>query len=52
MRWFSQVTRAQFAPPGPHALPTPVTTMTFDTIQELLWTGNEFVGRPMSFDIP
>jgi PAB-dependent poly(A)-specific ribonuclease subunit 2 len=27
---------------------TPVTTMTFDTIQELLWTGNDY-GRVTSF---
>lgn len=24
-------------------MPTPVTTMTFDTHQELLWTGNDYV---------
>jgi hypothetical protein len=27
---------------------TPITTMTFDNKQELLWTGNEFVGDPVS----
>jgi len=30
-------------PPGPHALPTPVATLAFDTSQELLWAGNDFV---------
>jgi PAB-dependent poly(A)-specific ribonuclease subunit 2 len=39
-----QVTRISFPPPGVHAMPTPVTTMTFDTFQELLWTGNDYVG--------
>ncbi|KAM5375702.1 hypothetical protein ACJZ2D_005885 [Fusarium nematophilum] len=29
-------------------MPTPVTTMTFDTSQELLWTGNDY-GRVTSF---
>jgi hypothetical protein len=39
----SQVTRIPFPPPGVHAMSTPVTTMTFDTTQELLWTGNDYV---------
>ncbi|KAM3557881.1 hypothetical protein MY1884_004282 [Beauveria asiatica] len=42
------VARIQFPPPGVHALPSPVTTMTFDTSQELLWTGNDY-GRVTSF---
>ncbi|KAJ3497164.1 hypothetical protein NLG97_g2114 [Lecanicillium saksenae] len=42
------VARIQFPPPGVHALPTPVTTMMFDTSQELLWTGNDY-GRVTSF---
>lgn len=41
--WCEQVTRIAFPPPGLHAMPTPVTTMTFDTSQELLWTGNDYV---------
>ncbi|RMJ11051.1 PAB-dependent poly(A)-specific ribonuclease subunit pan2 [Fusarium euwallaceae] len=45
---WDEVARIQFPPPGVHAIPTPVTTMTFDTSQELLWTGNEF-GRVTSF---
>ncbi|CCT69952.1 related to PAN2-component of Pab1p-stimulated poly(A) ribonuclease [Fusarium fujikuroi IMI 58289] len=43
-----QVTRIPFPPPGVHAMPTPVATMTFDNSQELLWTGNEY-GRVTSF---
>ncbi|OAR02912.1 hypothetical protein LLEC1_04548, partial [Akanthomyces lecanii] len=42
---WDEVARIQFPPPGLHALPTPVTTMMFDTSQELLWTGNDYV-RP------
>ncbi|KAM3532507.1 hypothetical protein MY4038_003985 [Beauveria bassiana] len=45
---FTIVARIQFPPPGVHALPSPVTTMTFDTSQELLWTGNDY-GRVTSF---
>ncbi|PMB64555.1 PAB-dependent poly(A)-specific ribonuclease subunit PAN2 [Beauveria bassiana] len=39
---WDEVARIQFPPPGVHALPSPVTTMTFDTSQELLWTGNDY----------
>ncbi|KAF6826197.1 pab-dependent poly -specific ribonuclease subunit [Colletotrichum musicola] len=45
---WDEVTRIPFPPPGVHAMPTPVTTMTFDTTQELLWTGNDY-GRATSF---
>ncbi|KJZ76270.1 PAB-dependent poly(A)-specific ribonuclease subunit PAN2 [Hirsutella minnesotensis 3608] len=45
---WDEVSRIAFPPPGVHAMPTPVTTMTFDTSQELLWTGNDF-GRVTSF---
>ncbi|KAF4469696.1 PAB-dependent poly(A)-specific ribonuclease subunit PAN2 [Fusarium albosuccineum] len=45
---WDEVARIPFPPPGVHALPTPVTAMTFDTVQELLWTGNGF-GRVTSF---
>ncbi|KAF7542629.1 hypothetical protein G7Z17_g11415 [Cylindrodendrum hubeiense] len=45
---WDEVARIQFPPPGVHAMPTPVTTMTFDTSQELLWTGNDY-GRVTSF---
>ncbi|KAH0601491.1 hypothetical protein MHUMG1_00367 [Metarhizium humberi] len=39
---WDEVARIPFPPPGVHAMPTPVTTMTFDTFQELLWTGNDY----------
>lgn len=42
-----QISRIPFPPPGVHALPTPVTAMTFDTCQELLWTGNDYVCFPL-----
>ncbi|QPG94530.1 poly(A)-specific ribonuclease [Epichloe festucae Fl1] len=45
---WDEVARIPFPPPGVHALPTPVTTMTFDNSQELLWTGNDY-GRVTSF---
>ncbi|KAI7761581.1 hypothetical protein ACKAV7_009003 [Fusarium commune] len=45
---WAEVTRIPFPPPGVHAMPTPVATMTFDNSQELLWTGNEY-GRVTSF---
>ncbi|PHH70824.1 hypothetical protein CDD80_5705 [Ophiocordyceps camponoti-rufipedis] len=45
---WDEVSRIPFPPSGVHAMPTPVTTMTFDTSQELLWTGNDY-GRVMSF---
>lgn len=34
-----------FPPPGTHALHTPVSVLAFDNSQELLWTGNEYVGQ-------
>ncbi|KFA65317.1 hypothetical protein S40285_02673 [Stachybotrys chlorohalonatus IBT 40285] len=45
---WDEVVRIPFPPPGVHAMPTPVATMTFDNAQELLWTGNDF-GRVTSF---
>ncbi|POR34438.1 PAB-dependent poly(A)-specific ribonuclease subunit PAN2 [Tolypocladium paradoxum] len=45
---WDEVSRIPFPPPGVHAMPTPVTTMTFDTSRELLWTGNDY-GRVASF---
>ena len=43
-----QVARVLLPPPGghPHAIPTPVATLAFDTSQELLWAANEYVGWP------
>ncbi|OCK74303.1 PAB-dependent poly(A)-specific ribonuclease-like protein subunit pan2 [Lepidopterella palustris CBS 459.81] len=46
--YYEKVAIIQLPPPGPHQGPTPVTTFAFDTIQELLWTGNDF-GRITSF---
>ncbi|PHH66549.1 hypothetical protein CDD81_7024 [Ophiocordyceps australis] len=49
---WDEVSRIPFPPPGGvHSMPSPVTTMTFDTSHELLWTGNEF-GRVSSFISP
>ncbi|KAF5000767.1 hypothetical protein FGRMN_1535 [Fusarium graminum] len=45
---WDEVARIPFPPPGVHAMATPVTTMTFDNSQELLWTGNDY-GRVTSF---
>ncbi|KAF9875948.1 pab-dependent poly -specific ribonuclease subunit [Colletotrichum karsti] len=45
---WDEVARITFPPPGVHAMATPVTAMTFDTAQELLWTGNDY-GRVTSF---
>ncbi|KAI5919619.1 PAB-dependent poly(A)-specific ribonuclease subunit PAN2 [Camillea tinctor] len=45
---WDEVARIPFPPPGLRAMPTPVTTLAFDTNQELLWTGNEY-GRVSSF---
>ncbi|KAF5027632.1 hypothetical protein F66182_258 [Fusarium sp. NRRL 66182] len=45
---WDEIARISFPPPGVHAMPTPVTTMTFDNSHELLWTGNDF-GRVTSF---
>ncbi|PON30540.1 PAB-dependent poly(A)-specific ribonuclease subunit PAN2 [Trichoderma gamsii] len=45
---WDEVARIPFPPPGPHALPTQVSTMAFDTSQEILWAGNEY-GRVTAF---
>ncbi|RYO75169.1 hypothetical protein DL764_010563 [Monosporascus ibericus] len=45
---WDEVARIPLPPPGLRALPTPVTTLAFDTSQELLWVGNEY-GRVSSF---
>jgi hypothetical protein len=38
-----QVQRVQHPGPGVNALPTPVTALAFDTQQDLLWAGNQYV---------
>ncbi|KAL7810030.1 ubiquitin carboxyl-terminal hydrolase domain-containing protein [Trichoderma aethiopicum] len=48
MEGWDEIARVQLPPPAVHALPTRVTTMVFDTVQPLLWAGNEF-GRVTSF---
>lgn len=44
---WDELTRIPMPPPGPHALPTIATTVAFDDVMELLWTGNEYVSRPI-----
>ena len=43
----SQVHRITVPPPGLHELPTPASAIAFDTQQELLWIGNEYVSYSM-----
>lgn len=38
-----QLQRITVPPPDIHAEPTPASTAAFDTQQELLWVGNEYV---------
>ncbi|KAF2092507.1 hypothetical protein NA57DRAFT_82223 [Rhizodiscina lignyota] len=45
---WDEVTLIPHPPPGVLAAPTPVTTLAFDTQQELLWAGNDY-GRVASF---
>ena len=40
----AQLQRITVPPPDVHAEPTPASTVAFDTQQELLWVGNEYVG--------
>lgn len=42
----SQLSQIPLPPPGPHAMPTPATTVAFDTHQDLLWAGNDYVSLP------
>ncbi|KAI1000322.1 PAN2-PAN3 deadenylation complex catalytic subunit [Podosphaera aphanis] len=44
---WDEVGRLLLPPPGPQLPPTPVTTVTFDSLQELLWTANDY-GRVSS----
>ncbi|KAI0129433.1 exonuclease [Xylariales sp. AK1849] len=45
---WDEVSRTPLPPPGLRAHHTPVSTLAFDTGQELLWAGNEY-GRVCSF---
>jgi PAB-dependent poly(A)-specific ribonuclease subunit 2 len=50
---WDEITRVTVPPPGPHAVPaTASCVIAFDDAQELLWTGNEYVGEypPLIFD--
>lgn len=40
-----QVHRITIPPPEARDIPTPASTLAFDTQQELLWVGNEYVSR-------
>ncbi len=44
---WDELARIPVPPPSAHALPTIATTVAFDDVMELLWTGNEYVGEPM-----
>lgn len=44
---WDELARIPVPPPGAHALPTIATTVAFDDVMELLWTGNEYVGETM-----
>ena len=40
---WDELTRIPMPPPSTHAMPTVATTIAFDDMMELLWTGNEYV---------
>lgn len=40
---WDELSRIPFPPPSAHALPSIASTVAFDDVMELLWTGNEFV---------
>lgn len=41
---WDELSRIPMPPPSAHGLPTIATTIAFDDVMELLWTGNEYVG--------
>ncbi|KXT04451.1 hypothetical protein AC578_3579 [Pseudocercospora eumusae] len=45
---WNEVARLRLPGPAPNAPPSQLTTLAFDSLQELLWTGNEY-GRITSF---
>lgn len=44
---WDELVRIPVPPPSAHALPTIATTVAFDDVTELLWTGNEYVREPI-----
>lgn len=40
---WDELSRIPMPPPSMHAMPTVATTVAFDDVMELLWTGNEYV---------
>ena len=40
---WDELSRIAMPPPSAHTLPTVATTIAFDDVMELLWTGNEYV---------
>ena len=48
---WDELNRILLPPASTHELPTPASTLAFDTRQELLWVGNEY-GRVTSFNGP
>ncbi len=40
---WDELSRIPVPPPSVHGLPTIATTVAFDDVSELLWTGNEYV---------
>jgi PAB-dependent poly(A)-specific ribonuclease subunit 2 len=40
---WDELSRIPMPPPSVHGLPTIATTVAFDDMMELLWTGNEYV---------
>ncbi|KAJ5619859.1 hypothetical protein N7510_003843 [Penicillium lagena] len=48
---WDELARIAVPPPSSHAMPTIATTVAFDDVMELLWTGNEY-GRITSFNGP
>lgn len=46
---WDELSRIPVPPPSAHGLPTIATTVAFDDLMELLWTGNEFVSETRSF---
>ena len=46
---WSETARLTLPGPSPNAPSTPITAFAFDTAQELLWTGNEYVSESIIF---